>query len=181
MSRPCSSSAGRSCARTSASAPAQSSTAFSAGVSQQQSPPTEQSWRERRANRCPKAITLRSGFSTRSVISIRPSGFGPIARGRRRRRYGRGWSAMSGGSITAIQWFGWRSSGCRHPETLPVGGCKRLVEIADQIVGGFETDRQTYDVGSGAGCLALLVGQLTMRRRGRMQNQAPGVADIGQM
>src|SRR6516164_5883257 len=181
MSRRCSGSAGRSWARTSVSAPARSSTAFSAGVSRPQLPPTERSWRGQRAKRWRRAITLRSRFSTRSVISIRPSGFGPIARGRRRRRYGRGWSAMSGGSITAIQWFGWRSSGCRHPETLPVGGCKRLVEIADQIVGGFETDREADHVGPGPGGRALLVGQLTMCRRRRMQDQAARVADIGEV
>src|SRR5271169_6479515 len=177
----CSSSAGRSCARTSASAPAQSSTAFSAGVSRRQSPRTERSWRGQRANRWRRAITLRSRFSTRWVISIRPSGFGPTERGRRRRRYGLGWSSISSGSIAAIKWFGWRSSGCRHPETLPVGCCKRLVEIADQVLGGFEADREANDVGGGAGRQALLVGQLAVRRRGGMQNQTAGVADIGEM
>ena len=151
MSRRCSSSAGRSCARTSASAPAQSSSAFSAGVSRRQSPPTEGSWRGQRASRCWRLITLRSLFSTRWVISIQPSGFGPTARGRRRRRYERDWSAMSGGSIMTIQWFGWRSSGCRQPETLPVGCCKRRVEIGDQVLGGFEADREANNVGAGAG------------------------------
>ena len=80
-----------------------------------------------------------------------------------------------------IQWFGWRSSGCRHPETLPVGCCKRRVEIGDQIVGGFEADREANDVGAGASGLTLLVAQLTMRRRSRVQDQAAGIADIGEM
>src|SRR5262249_48346542 len=124
-------------------------------------------------------ITLRSHFSIRSVTSIRPSDSGPTESFQRRRRCGRDWNATSAGSIAAIRWPGWRSSACRDPEPLAVCGCERLVEIADQIVGGLETDRQTYDVGSGAGRLALLVGQLTMRRRGGMQDQAAGVADIG--
>jgi hypothetical protein len=47
---------------------------------------------------------------------------------------------------------------------------QRLVEVADQIVGGFEADRQADHVVAGAGGNPLLVGQLTVRRRRGMQN-----------
>src|SRR6516164_620402 len=88
---------------------------------------------------------------------------------------------MSGGSITAIQWREWRSPACPLPELLAVGDRKRFVEIADQIIGCFEADREAYHIGAGPGRQSLLVAQLTMRRRRRMQDQAAGVADIGEV
>lgn len=71
--------------------------------------------------------------------------------------------------------------------TPPVGvvrsGCggERRIEIADQILGRFETDGQAHDIGSGAGRRALVVGKLSMRGRCRVQDQAAGVADIGEV
>src|ERR1700733_309000 len=58
---------------------------------------------------------------------------------------------------------------------------QRLIQVADQIVGRLEADRQAYDVIAGPRCFALLVGKLPMRGRGRMQDQASRIADIRQM
>src|SRR5690242_10000769 len=52
------------------------------------------------------------------------------------------------------------------------GAGERFVEVTDQVVGAFEADRQAHDVGAGTGGEALLVGELAVRRRGRMQDQA---------
>jgi hypothetical protein len=56
-----------------------------------------------------------------------------------------------------------------------------LVEIADQVFGAFEADRQADYVGAGAGSLALLVGELAVGCRGGVQDQAAGIADIGEV
>jgi hypothetical protein len=55
-----------------------------------------------------------------------------------------------------------------------VGGGERLVEVGDDVVDGLEADRQTDDVGAGAGGDALRLGQLAVRRRGRVQDEAAG-------
>lgn len=55
---------------------------------------------------------------------------------------------------------------------------QRLVEVADQVLGAFEADREADHVRAGAGGLALFVAQLAVHRRGRVQNQAAGIADI---
>ena len=57
----------------------------------------------------------------------------------------------------------------------------RLIQIPDQVVGRLEADRQADDVVAGPRGDALLVGELPMGGRGRMQNQASRVADIRQM
>ena len=62
-----------------------------------------------------------------------------------------------------------RQSGAAEGQGRMVLSCQRLVEVADQIVGGFEPDRQAHDIGAGAGGEALLVGELAMRRRRRVQ------------
>jgi hypothetical protein len=69
-----------------------------------------------------------------------------------------------------IRWFGWRSPACPRPELLPVGYSQSLVKIADQVVGGFEADRQPDHIGSGAGGEPLFVGQLAVCRGGRVQD-----------
>ena len=58
---------------------------------------------------------------------------------------------------------------------------QRLIQIPDQIVGRLEADRQAHDIVAGAGRDALLVGELAVRGRGRVQDQAARVADIGEM
>ncbi len=60
-------------------------------------------------------------------------------------------------------------------------GPQRLLKIADQIVRRLKPDRQADDVGAGAGGGSLLVGELAMGGRGRVQDEAAGVADIGEM
>ena len=45
----------------------------------------------------------------------------------------------------------------------------------------FEPDRQPHHLGARAGAHALLVGELPMRGRGRVDDQAARVADIGEM
>ena len=56
-----------------------------------------------------------------------------------------------------------------------------LVEVADQVFGAFEADRQADHVGAGAGCQALLVAELAVGGRSGVQNQAAGIADIGEV
>jgi len=56
-----------------------------------------------------------------------------------------------------------------------------FIEVANQILGAFEADRQADHVGAGAGRLALFVAQLAVGRRGGVQDQAAGVADIREM
>src|SRR5262249_33159914 len=58
---------------------------------------------------------------------------------------------------------------------------QRLVEVANQVVGGFKADREADHIWARARRQALLVAQLAMRRPGGMQDQAAGVADIGEM
>ena len=58
---------------------------------------------------------------------------------------------------------------------------QRLIQIADQIVGRLEADRQAHDVIASPRRDALLVGELPVRGRGRVQDQAARVADIRQM
>src|SRR5579871_3339438 len=58
---------------------------------------------------------------------------------------------------------------------------QRLVQIADEILGRFETDREPHHVGSRTGGKALLVAQLAMGGGGGMQDQASCIADIGEM
>jgi hypothetical protein len=55
---------------------------------------------------------------------------------------------------------------------------ERLVEVADQVFGVFEADREAHHVGAGAGGRALFVGELAVSGRGRVQDQGAGVADI---
>src|SRR5271165_2155085 len=58
---------------------------------------------------------------------------------------------------------------------------KRLIEVPVQIVGRLQPDRQTNDIIPGARRSSLLVGQLAMGGRGRVQDQAARVADVGEM
>ena len=74
----------------------------------------------------------------------------------------------------------------RHREATSVVAdardpCEALLEIPDQIVHGFDADRQPDGSGTHAGRAQLLVVELTMRRAGRMDDQALGIADVGEV
>src|ERR1700746_2666787 len=79
-----------------------------------------------------------------------------------------------------------RFPGC-YFTVLTASGVRRglsgecLVEVADQVFGTFEADRQADYVGRGRGRLTLLVAQLAVGRRGGVEDQAAGVADIGEV
>src|SRR6185436_4865180 len=53
-----------------------------------------------------------------------------------------------------------------------------LFEIPDQIIDRFGTDREPDGSGADTGGLQLLVVQLTMRRAGRMNDEALRIADV---
>ena len=71
----------------------------------------------------------------------------------------------------------------RERAEMRTGSCARqcFVQIADQVVGALQADREAHDVGAGAGGFALLVGELAVGRRGGVQDEAAGVADIGEV
>jgi len=56
---------------------------------------------------------------------------------------------------------------------------QRLIQIADDVVGGFQPDRNAHDFRPRAGGLALIVGELSVGGRGRVQDQAAGITHIG--
>ncbi len=58
---------------------------------------------------------------------------------------------------------------------------ERLIEIGDDVVGIFQSDRQPHHLRPGAGSDLLLVGELAVRGRGRMDDEAARVADIREM
>ena len=60
-------------------------------------------------------------------------------------------------------------------------GGERLIEIGDDVLDSFQADRQPHHLGTSAGLHALFVSKLTMSCRGRMDDQAARVADIGEM
>src|SRR5919106_3301550 len=61
------------------------------------------------------------------------------------------------------------------------GGAQRLVEVGDDVGRGLEANREPHDLRPGA-CLAqLLLVELAMRGRGRMDDQRARVADVGEM
>ncbi len=67
----------------------------------------------------------------------------------------------------------------RHATAPPlVRRRQRLAKIVDQILRRLEPDRQPHDLRPRARGETLLVRQLSMRRRRRMQNEAARVADI---
>jgi len=58
---------------------------------------------------------------------------------------------------------------------------ERLVEVGDDVADALHADRQAHDIGAGAGGVLLRLGELAVRRRGRVDDQRAGVADIGEM
>ena len=58
---------------------------------------------------------------------------------------------------------------------------QRLLQIGDDVGGILQADREAHHVVAGAGGLALLVGELAVRGRGRVDDQAADVADVGQV
>jgi hypothetical protein len=58
---------------------------------------------------------------------------------------------------------------------------KTLIEIAYQVFGSLNADRKPDHVRPGAGRQPLLIAQSPMRRAGGVQNEAAGIADIGEM
>ncbi len=56
-----------------------------------------------------------------------------------------------------------------------------LLQIGNDIFGILDTDRKAYDLGAGAGGRTLRVRELAMRRRGRMNDEAADIADVGEM
>ena len=58
---------------------------------------------------------------------------------------------------------------------------ERLIEIGDDVVDVLKPDRQPHHVWSSAGTQPRLVGELPMRGRGGMNDQASRIADIGEM
>src|SRR5262249_19388715 len=69
----------------------------------------------------------------------------------------------------------------RCAATRAPGARQGAIEVANDVVHGFEADRYADHVGSRARRLALLGGELAMRRRRRMQDERTRVADIGEM
>ncbi len=60
-------------------------------------------------------------------------------------------------------------------------GAQRVIEIPGEILDVFETDREAHRLGLDARLAQLVVGELRVRRRSRMDDQALGVADVGEM
>ena len=58
---------------------------------------------------------------------------------------------------------------------------QRLLQVGDDVGLVLDADRQAHDVRPGTRRRALLVGQLPVRRRRRMDDEALRVADVGEM
>src|SRR6516165_12951 len=56
-----------------------------------------------------------------------------------------------------------------------------LLEVADEILGILESDRQPHHLGTGTRLHLLRVGELAVGGRGRMNDERAGVANIGEM
>ena len=58
---------------------------------------------------------------------------------------------------------------------------QRLLQVGDDVGLVLDADRQAHHVGPGAGRRALLIGELAVRRRRRMDDEAARVADVGEV
>src|SRR5260221_6029236 len=58
---------------------------------------------------------------------------------------------------------------------------QRLVEIGDDVGDALHPDREAHNVGTGTGGGLLRLGELAMGRRGRVEDERAGVADIGEV
>ncbi len=75
-------------------------------------------------------------------------------------------------------------SGSNHISAAPAGAShrrQRLVEIGDDVGLVLDADREPHHVVAGTGCRALLLAELAVRRRCRMNDEAAHVADVGEM
>src|SRR5262245_13734352 len=72
-----------------------------------------------------------------------------------------------------------RQTGGDRPRSLDLR--QRLLDVGDDVVLVLDADRETHDVRPGARRGALLVGELAVRGRGRMDDERARVADVGQV
>src|SRR5450755_3558168 len=60
-------------------------------------------------------------------------------------------------------------------------GRERLVDVPEDVVDVLEADRDADHVGLDAGGELLCLVELAMRRRGRMDDERAGIADVGEV
>src|SRR6187551_239968 len=58
---------------------------------------------------------------------------------------------------------------------------ERVVEVPQDVVEGFEADGEPDHLGQNARCALLVLVELPVRRRCRMDDQRFGVADVGEV
>src|ERR1700676_4794560 len=69
---------------------------------------------------------------------------------------------------------------CSHG-SLSRAGLQRLIDVPEDIIERFQSDRQPNHFRRNTGGALLFLVELAMRRRRRMDDQRLGIADIGQM
>ena len=63
----------------------------------------------------------------------------------------------------------------------PSGLIEGLIEVGDDVVDALDADRKPHHVRPGTGLGLLLVGELAVRGGRRVDDEAPRIADIGEM
>ncbi len=70
-------------------------------------------------------------------------------------------------------------------EVVLIGGLRRegegLIEVPDDVLRVLQADGDADQVGAHAGGDELFLGELAMRRGGRVDDQGAGIADVGEM
>ena len=74
-----------------------------------------------------------------------------------------------------------RNGGRGRPPSQELDSGQRLLEVGDDVGDVLDADREADDVRAGAGGDLLLGGELAMGGRGGMNDQALGVADVGEV
>ena len=74
-----------------------------------------------------------------------------------------------------------RNGGRGRPPSQELHSGQRLLEVGDDVGDVLDADREADDVRTGAGGDLLLGGELAMGGRGGMNDQALGVADVGEV